>query len=350
MDIQFIDPTEDERWEQFLQVHPDASLFHSSAWLKALHATYGYQALVFTTSAPGRPITNGIPFCRIKSWLTGSRLVSLPFSDHCQPLFDPQEASRAISEFLPNLLERQQCNYVELRSISSDIASLRRSGFAQSATYIRHSLNLRPSLPLLFDRLHKSCFQRKIARAEKECLTYSEGNNDELLHQFYSLQITTRRRHGVPPQPMAWFHNLRNFLGDSLKIRVASKNGRPIASVVTVRYKDTLVYKYGCSETTFHKLGPMPFLFWQTIQRAKAQGVAAFDLGRSDTCQAGLIAFKDHLGAAATPLNYYRYPAITAKPSGFSAFMKRRRIAAMSAYLPVMLLRAASNTLYRHIA
>lgn len=350
MDIHCIDPIQDERWEQFLQAHPHASLFHSSAWLNALHATYGYQPLLFTTSPPSQPIKNGIPFCRIQSWITGPRLVSLPFSDHCQPLFDPQEASRTISEFLPSLLEREHCNYVELRSINSDVSRLRQTGFAQSATFIHHALDLRRPLPSLFGRLHKSCFQRKIIRAEKEGLTYSEGNNDELLQQFYSLQIVTRRRHGVPPQPMAWFHNLRDFLDDTLKIRVASKNGRAIASIVTVRYKDTLVYKYGCSEIAFHKLGPMPFLFWQTIQRAKAEGAAQFDLGRSDTSQAGLIAFKDHMGAIATPLMYHRYPAISAKRSSFSALMKHPHISAMSAHLPAILLRAASNILYRHMA
>src|SRR5579864_9570139 len=124
MDIHCIDPTQDERWETFLQAHPDASLFHSSAWLKALRATYGYQPLVFTTSAPGKPITNGIPFCRIQSWITGSRLVSLPFSDHCQALSDTPEARESGFEFLPSLLEREHCDYIELRSRTPDSSLL----------------------------------------------------------------------------------------------------------------------------------------------------------------------------------------------------------------------------------
>ena len=274
----------------------------------------------------------------------------MPFSDHCQPLLDAQQIGASVSEFLPKLLERERCNYVELRLINPEVSWLREAGFAQSGTFVHHTLDLRPPLSVLFDRLHKSCFQRKVRRAEREGLTYSEGLGDELLHQFYSLQILTRRRHGVPPQPLAWFRNLRDFLGDTLKIRVASRDGRPIASIITVRYKSTLVYKYGCSESAAHKFGPMPFLFWHTIQRAKAEGVTQFDLGRSDTHQAGLIAFKDHMGATATPLSYHRYPAIAAKPSGFTAFMQRPEISAVSAHLPAILLRAASNILYRHMA
>ena len=37
-------------------------------------------------SPPDEPLENGFLFCRVESWLTGRRLVSLPFSDHCEPL------------------------------------------------------------------------------------------------------------------------------------------------------------------------------------------------------------------------------------------------------------------------
>src|SRR5206468_3003538 len=81
-----IDPLSDPRWPAFLQRHPDASIFHTPGWLEALRRTYGYEPVVYTTCKPGQELINGIPFCRINSWLTGRRLVSLPFSDHCQPL------------------------------------------------------------------------------------------------------------------------------------------------------------------------------------------------------------------------------------------------------------------------
>ncbi len=41
---------------------------------------------VLTTCAPDAPLTDGVVFCEVDSWLTGRRLVSLPFSDHCEPL------------------------------------------------------------------------------------------------------------------------------------------------------------------------------------------------------------------------------------------------------------------------
>ena len=349
MEIYRIDPIQDHRWEQFLQTHPGASVFHTPAWLNALRGTYGYEPAVFSTSAPTHPIRSGLAFCRVQSWLTGSRLVSVPFADHCQPLFNASEDGRSLAAFLPRLVEQEHCDYVEVRLLTPEALGPTQNGLARSATFLHHALDLRPPLPALFDRLHKSCFQRRIRRAEKEGLTYAEGTSDSLLRQFYSLLVLTRRRHGVPPQPLAWFRNLRDCFGDAIKIGVASKNSRPIASMLTLQYKTTVVYKYGCSDAAFHRFGAMPFLFWQTIQRAKAEGAAEFDLGRSDVDDWGLIAFKNHLGAAATPLTYYRYPAISAAPAILSGFMQHRKVSAVFAHLPSVLLRAAGNFLYRHI-
>lgn len=86
--VHTLDPLADGRWKTFVEQHRDASIFYTPGWLQALRKTYGYEAVVYTTSAPDEPLTNGIPFCMVDSWLTGRRLVSLPFSDHCEPLVD----------------------------------------------------------------------------------------------------------------------------------------------------------------------------------------------------------------------------------------------------------------------
>src|SRR6516225_1621655 len=81
-----LDPLTDTRWLALLRRHPLASVFHSSEWLTALQRTYHYEPVVVTTCPPESELTNGVVFCRIQSLFTGSRWVSLPFSDHCEPL------------------------------------------------------------------------------------------------------------------------------------------------------------------------------------------------------------------------------------------------------------------------
>lgn len=74
---------------------------------------------------------------------------------------------------------------------------------------------------------------------------------------------------------------------------------------MTLKSKNSVVYKYGCSDPTFNNLGGMPFLFWKTILEAKADGATEFDLGRSDLGNKGLLEFKDRLGSNRSALLYY---------------------------------------------
>jgi lipid II:glycine glycyltransferase (peptidoglycan interpeptide bridge formation enzyme) len=206
-------------------------------------------------------------------------------------------------------LEKEQLKYIEIRPLAIELIPMSAdSNFQMSQTFCFHKLDLSPTVDQLFSRFHKSCSQRKIRRAEREGLTYEEGRSESLIAKYYRLLLLTRRRHQLPPQPINWFYNLVRSLGDKAKIRVAAKNGRPLAAMLTLCYKNSVVYKYGCSDANFHNLGGMALLFWKAIQEAKAMGLCEFDLGRSDWDNPGLIAFKDHWGASRSRLAYYRYP------------------------------------------
>src|SRR5262245_13548252 len=86
MSLVEINPLQDPRWTSFIESHPRSSVFHTREWLEALRRTYHYVPIAFTASPNDEPLTNAIVFCQVESWLTGSKLVCLPFSDHCEPL------------------------------------------------------------------------------------------------------------------------------------------------------------------------------------------------------------------------------------------------------------------------
>ena len=343
-----LDPLQDPRWGEFLQRHPNASVFHSSGWLRALQRTYGYEPVVYTTAAPGEVLKNGIPFCRIQSWLTGRRMVSLPFSDHCEPLLENPADLKIFLSFFEDARRRGRWRYFELRPLLMrplDGETDLRLGIGEEFTF--HRLDLGPGLDELFRNSHKSCVQRKIRKAEKAGLTYEKGRSEALLMKFYHLLLLTRRRHQLPPQPVVWFRNLMDCLGDKLSIRVASKDGRPIASILTLSFKDSLVYKYGCSDEQFHNLGGVIFLFWRSIQDAKRIGTREFDLGRSEPDNAGLVAFKKHWGASQSSLVYLRFPAPRPQTSNDGAWMHLAK--QVFERMPDSLLTTAGRFLYRHI-
>jgi hypothetical protein len=341
-----LDPLSDERWRDFVWKHPKASVFHNPEWLEALRSSYGYRPIVYTTSPPGAPLTNGIVICCIDSWLTGSRLVSLPFSDHCDPLVDDSGDLITLLSFLTTSVDRDGYDYLELRPLSlfSYSDTLGGSVLPSKCFYV-HVLDLQPSLDELFKGFHRSCVQRRIRKAEKESLFYEQGRSEELLTKFYQLLLLTRRRHQLPPQPVAWFRNLIACMGESLNVRVASKNGQAIAAILTLAHKDTIVYKYGCSDAKFHNLGGMQLLMWQAIQDAKLSCARCFDFGRSECDDEGLVAFKDHWGGMKRLITYYRYPAqVSESPSHWGV----RSAKAILKHLPGRAQMALGWLFYRH--
>jgi hypothetical protein len=61
-------------------------------------------------------------------------------------------------------------------------------------------------------------------------------------------------------------------MSDKVQIRVTRKNGAPIAAMLILRHRWSVVYKYGYSCEGFHGLGGMPFLFWRVVEESKASG------------------------------------------------------------------------------
>ena len=128
---------------------------------------------------------------------------------------------------------------------------------------------------------------------------------------------------------------------------MAAKDDRPVASILTVQWRNIIYYKYGCSDAAYHNLGGMPFLLWKTIQEERQNGAETLDFGRSDPDNAGLIAFKERWGALQSPLTYWRHSQrpIRLSKDGYGARLVHRVFTCMSDDM----LTIAGRLLYRHI-
>ncbi len=344
-----IRPLADPRWSAFTGTHPQASVFHSSAWLTALQRTYGYEPEALTTSPPHAALRDALVFCEVDSWLSGRRLVSLPFSDYCEPLIDSDTDVEGIFSSLEAQVAQRKVAYCELRPVH--VLPAETMTRCSTSAYVLHRLDLAPDVAVLFQNCHRDSIQRKIRRAERERLLYEEGRSEALLDQFYDLLIQTRRRHYMLPQPKAWFRHLAESFKGALKIRVASVDRRAVAAVLTLRFRSTLVYKYGCSDSEYNRLGGVQFLLWRCIQEAKEEGLETLDLGRSDIDQPGLIRFKERWGARCLPLHYLRLfnrPHCSGERGRFASDLARSIRKTVVPHCPKHLLGLVGTILYRH--
>jgi len=345
MPLYSFNPILDSRWENFARSHPKASAFHQKGWLQALAATYGYRPIVVTSTPPGTALADGIAFCEVNSWITGSRLVSLPFSDHCEPLMSAGGDPLELTEWMRTERRKHKWGYIELRPFLQKISS--EACFVESQSFWCHTLDLSPALEEIFCSLHKDCVQRRIRRAEHEHLSYEKGCTEGLLDDFYRLIVMTRRRHRLLPQPREWFHQILVFMKSDVEIRLARREGVAIAGILTLRHGNTVVYKYGCSDAEFHHLAAMPFLMWKLIEESKMAGAEKIDLGRTDLDQRGLLEFKNRLGAICRRLTYLRYPGSARKGNVMEPYLPAAR--RLFSVMPDAVTSIAGRVAYRHI-
>lgn len=344
MKINNLDPLLDPRWDKLVASHPSASVFHTSGWLSALAKTYGFRPVALTTAGAGQPLSDGVVFCEVRSSFTGARLISLPFSDHAQPLMSESGDPLELQHWMEAEYIRGQWKYLELRPMEMDpTASL-----VATESFWVHTLDLTPSLDKIFRNLHKSCFQRRIRHANHEHLTYERSSTGQLVDVFYNLLLITRRRHALLPQPREWFQNIMAELSPNAEIRVARKDGVAIAAILTLRHRGTVVYKYGCTDGRFHRLAGMPFLLWKMIEESKQEGLERIDLGRTELENRGLIEFKDRMGTARTKVSYLRYPK-SERTSGvqLSRMGGERKLLT---FLPGVVSSTMGRLVYKHIA
>ena len=347
MTIYKLDPLTNQRWHEFTNRHEDASAFHSVCWMQVLNRTHGYQPIVYTTSAPSEDICNGALFCRVDSCLTGKRLVSVPFADHCQPLVADPSAWREICDQVVADCIAEGMKQVELRPLYYCNAFEQFPGFRESKRFFFHQIDLCDDWDIIQSRFHKTSVQQMVRRADRDGLSYEEGRGSQCLDAFYKLLLITRRRQGMPPQPKRWFRNMLDFFGNDAKIRLAFLDGVPTAAIFTIMHKSVCYFKYSCSNPNHSVHGGTQKLLSEAIREAKECGCRIFDMGRSDPENPGLVQFKDRWGADRHALTYYRYPPSAAADAQLG--WKRKLAKVVLCRTPYALLAALGALVYEHI-
>jgi len=298
-----------EKWDTFVRNHPHGSLYHTSAWHRAIEDSYGYKTRYLVLPDPGGNIRSAMPVVNLRNLFLGRRNACYPFSDYCDPLVNNRE----------DLLELVNClaESAEPFEIRTHHSGWTIEGISADDSFFNYSIPLQEKPEVIYSRLHPSCIQRKIRKSRKSGVKIREGSGLPDLRQFYRLHLATRRRLGLPSQPFLFFRKLWENFGDSgeMKLLFAEYEGKKIGCLVLIGYRstaassdggDVLYYKYGASDARYFDLGFNPALFWRAILLAKDQGYSCLDLGRaSGSDEVSLGIFKEHLGAEKKPLRYY---------------------------------------------
>ena len=339
--ITALDPADRADWNQELLSMPGHSFFHSSTWSDVLKESYRYRPFYFADCVKGE-VKSVLPVMGVESLITGKRGVSLPFSDYCEPLADDAQSFRVLLAAAIEHGRREHWKYLEIRGGQRFL-----EGEDEEAAYLGHVIDLTNGA---LDSELRDSNRRNIRKAEKEGVEVEITTAPEALTDFYRLNCLTRKEHGIPPQPLAFFQAFfeRVICGTSGFVARAVFDGRTIASNVYILFGGKAIYKYGASDRQYNHLRANNLLMWKAIEFCSEIGMESLCLGRTDFDHHGLRQFKAGWNAREYTIKYYRYSF------GESKFVKGSNPVPGFAHklfrkLPSPILNAAGSLLYRHI-
>jgi len=343
--VRMLSPLEAADWDRQLGSLPDAGFFHSAAWARVLHDTYGYRPLYQASLDAAGKLSSLLPLMEVDSWLTGRRGVSLPFTDEAEPLCQDVGSFQQLLRAAQQLGRERRWKYVEIRGGKRWLPDTQ-----ASVSFFNHILPLSIGEKALLAGCEDHV-RRAIRKAEKNDLRVEFSQSMASMHIFYRLLRMTRRRHGLPPQPFPFFEAIqRNVLAAGHGWVVLAYHGKePVAGAVFLHFARQSIYKYGASDETNQQLRANNLVMWRAIQRYAGEGFEILDFGRTSLGNAGLRQFKRSWGTAERMLSYMRFDLRQEKfvTSADEAQGWHNRAFKL---LPLSLSRLAGAALYRHIA
>ncbi|MDB6093021.1 MAG: hypothetical protein JWM32_583 [Verrucomicrobia bacterium] len=343
MTLRAINPLEIPTWDQQVARFSESSFFHSSAWCRVLHHTYGYTPQ-YLIDGDANGFTSALPLMEVNSWLTGRRGVSLPFTDVVPPLLGNGANFPDFFAAARGWGKSRGWKYLECRGGRALLADA-----PASTSFLSHTLDLARDEKVVFAGFEESV-RRAVRKAEKSGIQIEFSQDTAAMRDFYRLLCKTRQRHGVPPQPWHFFSQIqRQVLAENHGwVVLARHNGTPVAGAVFFQFDRKAIYKFGASDAAFQQLRGNNLVMWNAIQRYIQLGSRSLDFGRTSVGNDGLRKFKLGWGTAEKTADYVRYDLrsgdfVTAadETSGWHTRVFNA--------LPIWISRTIGAALYRHI-
>lgn len=223
------------------------------------------------------------------------------------------------------------------------------NGVLPSLHFLGHHLDLSQNEELIISSF-KDSTRRNIKKAITEGVEVKILNSLESVKEFFRLNCTTRKYHGLPPQPYRFFkkvydHIISRNLG---LVAIAYYKEKAIAGAICFHFGEKAIYKYGASDRKYLHLRANNLVMWEAIKWYCHNGYKSFCFGRTEPDNQGLKQFKTGWGTKENVINYYKFDL---KRDVFIADHQKVTKLQQTIFrkMPIPLLNIFGSLLYRHI-
>jgi hypothetical protein len=299
-----------EAWTAALAQCPEATYFHTEAWLQTVHRTFGCE------------------LARVRVVLPDGQWALLPLT--------VRSLARGLLPLATAGETGAYCGFVSPRPLSPEaealaFATIRRrypdlwvtgNPFARRPDALpggvvtadcTHVLPLRP-LSELRAGFSRGCKARG-NKARKGGLTLRMSADPADAAVYYALYEDTVRRWGEKltwARPRAFFEHLLEEGGAHVRLLIAYDGDRPVAALVFAAYGEVAHYMAGATLAEALPLCPNNFLMEEAMAHYAGLGFRWLDFGPSNGLE-GVVQFKESFGATPLPFGTQRTATLAGK-------------------------------------
>jgi serine/alanine adding enzyme len=286
-----------DRWDAFVEAHPDATAYHGWRWRHVFEQAFGHET-VYLAAVDRGEIAGVLPLAIFRSHLFGRFAVSLPFVNYGGLCTTTPAAADALLRRAADLARERRLAHVELRHVARQCPHL-----SAREHKVGMRLDLAGDATRAWDSLDRKV-RNQVRKAEKSALTARSGGS-ELLAPFYRVFSRNMRDLGTPVYSIDFFRAVLDAFPVETRVFLVEHGDLPVAGGITVRHRGTLEIPWASSLREYRAECPNNLLYWQIMQFAIGAGATTLDFGRS-TPEEGTYQFKKQWGAQPFPL-YWEY-------------------------------------------
>lgn len=285
--------TDGAAWDAFVDTQQDATFFHLWGWREVISRAFSHDTHYLIAEQAER-IIGVMPLVRVKSFLFGDNLVSLPFGVYGGSLSADEKTRVALDQFACVLAENLKVDALELRHLQA-----RHTDWPNKDLYFTFRKNISSDA----EENLKAIPRKQRAMVRKGIKAGLTGVEDSDIDHFYAVYAESVRNLGTPVFPRQYFHLLKAVFGDAVSVLRIQHDDQDVAAVMSFWFRDQVLPYYGGSRLAARALAGNDFMYWDLLCRAADRGVRVFDFGRSKA-GTGAYSFKKNWGFEPEQLAY----------------------------------------------
>ena len=287
-------PGDEQRWDEFVLVHPDGTFFHLAGWKRVIERAFRHRTH-YLIAERGGIVSGVLPLSHVKSPLFGSCLISNAFAVRGGPIAADGESLRALEADAVRLMGILDVPVLEFRDFS-----ITRSDWASKPGLYA---NFRRELAPTVERNMTAIPRKQRAMVRKGIRHELRSEVDDGIDRLYRVYAESVRNLGTPVFAKSYFSILRDEFSSASDVVTVLSGGTAVASVLNFYFRDEVLPFYGGGVAAARQLAANDFMYWEVMRRAAERGYRLFDFGRSKI-GTGSYSFKKNWGFEPAPLHY----------------------------------------------